>query len=183
MIRRVWRVGSVRQVSFECRVILNSLVPALPSVLENRGDIPFVLIWVYLSMVPKLIRDPYPARSLVYRLHNGLARGYVPSSCPSHLLPWEHLGAYYLHAMMRMIYVLLGDNPTISNASSERVWRRTWVAMTDRHLPVPVPVDKRSFIRGMIWFPSGTANAPEGGRKSYWTSTIINAVFDILMHA
>jgi hypothetical protein len=55
------------------------------------------------------------------------------------------------------------------------------VAMTDRHLPVSV--DKRSFIRGMISFPSGTANAPEGGRKSYWTSTMIKAVLDILMHA
>jgi len=80
---------------------------------------------------------------------------------------------------MQMKCALEGGNPKISHAL-QVVEGRTWVAMTDRHL---VPVDKRSFIRGMICFPSGTANAPEGGRKSYWTSTMIKAVLDILMHA
>lgn len=33
---------------------------------------------------------------------------------------------------------------------------------------------------GKVARPSGTAREPEGGRKSFWTSTIIRAVDDIM---
>jgi hypothetical protein len=38
-------------------------------------------------------------------------------------------------------------------------------------------------MRGMISVPFGTASAPEGGRKSDWTSTITSAVLDMMIHA